>query len=379
VTRKSLTERVPDRIETRVALALCGAVLVAALVQRLVPSRPAYAEVFAPDWIALPAAVLAGLAATATMRGDHSPSPPRRVLYWSGCLLMAWASGGLLLDLLRVVGLWLPIIPPIVDWPGMVTRALALGASVVLAHLTLFRPPHESGGRAPSWFGWVAFVLALPYPLLKTWWAMGGTLGLSGGGVAGELAGSFALWLPSIPWLLAAILSLLLVPTWRRIPRWMLLTTGWVATAVTANVGLAACWALVTAKVSGSPGPEGMDLWVTPLFYGSWVLFAIAIGAATRSYQLRSAAPRQRETDLGQKGGERDANQREAQRDANASRGGEAGSCDDHHNGPNASHRVARPKQASTADGQPVRLRDPALAAAPADQRPGAAVELHRP
>jgi hypothetical protein len=294
--RKGSTARSLNHIETRVALALCGAVLVAALVQRLVPGRPAYAEVFAPDWIALAAAVLAGLAATATLRGDHTPTLPRRVLYWSGCLLMAWASGGLLLDLLRVVGLWLPIMPLGVDWPGMVTRALALAASVVLAHLTLFRPPRESGGRAPGWFGWVACVLALPYPLLKTWWALGGTLGLSGAGVAGELAGSFALWLPSIPWLLAAILCLLLAPTWRRIPRWVLLTAGWVATAIAANVGPAACWALVTAKIHGSPEPEGMDTWVTPLFYGSWLLFAIAIGAATRSYQLRSAAPRQRET-----------------------------------------------------------------------------------
>jgi hypothetical protein len=289
--RKGSTERTLNYIEIRVALALCGAVLVAALVQRLIPGRPAYAEVFAPAWIALPAAVLAGLAATATMRGDHPPSPPRRVLDWSGCLLMTWASGGLLLDLLRVVGLWLPIMPLGVDWPGMVTRTLALAASVVLAHLTLFRPPREGGGRAPGWFGWVACVLALPYPLLKTWWALGGTLGLSGAGVAGELAGSFTFWLPSIPFLLAAMLSLLLVPKWLRIPRWMLLTAGWVATAIAANVGPAACWALATAKIHGSPGPSGMATWVVSLFYGSWLLFAVAIGAATRSYQLRSAAP----------------------------------------------------------------------------------------
>jgi hypothetical protein len=324
--RKGITERDLDHIEAWVALALCAAVLVAALVQRLVPGRLAYAEVFAPDWIALPAAVLAGLAATATLRGNRPPSPPRRVLEWSGCLLMVWVSGGLLLDLLRVVGLWLPIMPLGVDWPGMVTRALALAAGVVLAHLTLFRPPRDSGGRAPSWFGWVAFALALPYPLLKTWWALGGTLGLSAAGVAGELAGSFALWLPSIPFLLAAALSLLLVPTWRRIPRGLLLTAGWVATAVTANVGLVSCWALV----SGSPRPEDMATWVTPLFYGSWLLFAIAIGAATRSYQLRSAAPRQSETDLGQKGGERDGRKRNEERKANGGFRGEGRSRDDH-------------------------------------------------
>jgi hypothetical protein len=95
---------------------------------------------------------------------------------------MTWASGGLLLDLLRVVGL----IPLDVDVPGMVTRGLALAASVLLAHLTLFRPPQRSDGRIPNWFGWAAFVLALPYPLLMTWWALGGTLGLTGAGVAGD-------------------------------------------------------------------------------------------------------------------------------------------------------------------------------------------------
>ena len=32
--------------------------------------------------------------------------------------------------------------------------------------------------------------------------------------------------------------------------------------------------------------------WVPALFYGSWFLWAIAAAAATRSYQLRSAALR---------------------------------------------------------------------------------------
>jgi len=34
---------------------------------------------------------------------------------------------------------------------------------------------------------------------------------------------------------------------------------------------------------------NGIAFWVPCLFYGSWFLFAIAVGAATRSYQLRSA------------------------------------------------------------------------------------------
>ena len=32
--------------------------------------------------------------------------------------------------------------------------------------------------------------------------------------------------------------------------------------------------------------------WVFALVYGSWFLWAIAAGAATRAYQLRTAAPR---------------------------------------------------------------------------------------
>ena len=32
-----------------------------------------------------------------------------------------------------------------------------------------------------------------------------------------------------------------------------------------------------------------MDVWVFGLFYGSWLLWAIAAGAATRAYQVRTA------------------------------------------------------------------------------------------
>lgn len=42
----------------------------------------------------------------------------------------------------------------------------------------------------------------------------------------------------------------------------------------------------------GDPGLEGIAVWVPGLFYGSWLLWATATGAATRSYQLRSAALR---------------------------------------------------------------------------------------
>ena len=76
-------------------------------------------------------------------------------------------------------------------------------------------------------------------------------------------------------------------------PRRLLLAAGWSATAIVAMIGPAACWSLVTTLVAGGdPGLQGIAIWVFGLFYGSWLLWAIAAGAATRSYQLRSAALR---------------------------------------------------------------------------------------
>jgi hypothetical protein len=95
----------------------------------------------------------------------------------------------------------------------------------------------------------------------------------------------------AIPWLLAAALSLFLVSTPLWMPRRLLLVAGWTATAIVAMIGPAACWSLVTQLVAGgNRGPEDMAIWVPCLFYSSWFLWAIAAGAATRSYQLRSAS-----------------------------------------------------------------------------------------
>jgi hypothetical protein len=207
-------------------------------------------------------------------------------LHWSGLLLMVWAANGLPFDLLRLT----PLIPLPVNWPRLATKTLALAAAVVLARLALARPVAPASARAATWYGYAAFLLALPYPVLRTNWALGGTLGLGWPGAAGH---GFAPWLLSIPWLLAAAVSLLLVPTWSWMPRRLLLAAGWSATAIVAMIGPAACWALVTALVGGrDPGSKGIAIWVFGLFYGSWLLWAIAAGAATRSYQLRSAALR---------------------------------------------------------------------------------------
>jgi hypothetical protein len=211
---------------------------------------------------------------------------------------MVWAASGLLIDLLRVAGRLAPgLMPQEVDWPGLATRTLALAAVVVLARHFLGSPaaPLSSrevrSSRAAACYGYAAFALALTYPALKTCWALGGTLGLRWPGAEG-LAGSFALWLPAVPWLLAAALSLLLVLTPRWMPRRPLLAAGWSATAVVAMFGPSACWAFVTGLIAGNADFGDIAPWVFGLFYGSWFLWAIAAAAATRAYQLRSAVLR---------------------------------------------------------------------------------------
>jgi len=273
-----------SRAEPWIALVLCSAVLAARALEHLVRNRPANAETFAPYWLPLAAV---GLAAAGIMRLNGRPLWLRvqRALLWGGLLLMVWAANGLPFDLLRLT----PLMPLGVDWPGLARRTLALAAAVVLARLALARPAGPASTRAAAWYGYAAFVLALPYPVLRTWWALGGTLGLMWPGAAGR---GWAPWLLAIPWLLAAALSLLLVSAWRWMPRRLLLAAGWSATAVVAMIGPAACWALVTAVVSGRDPKTGIAIWVFGLLYGSWLLWAIAAGAATRSYQLRSAALR---------------------------------------------------------------------------------------
>ena len=277
-------------LEAWSAVALCAAVFVVGLVALLVPVQPAYAGSFAPEWLPLAAAAIAAAGLAVRLRGLGRGTRLAGALTCSGLFLMLWTASGLPLDLLRVMSLVVPgLMPPGVDWVGLATRALALAALVVLARLALSHPVAPARTQGASWFGFAALALALPYPALKTWWALGGSLGLKWPGADG-LAGSFALWLPAVPWLLAAALSLLLVLTPRWLPRRLLVAAGWSATVIVAMIGPVAFWSLVGGLIRGDADFGAMTGWVYGLIYGSWFLWAIAAGAATRSYQLRSGA-----------------------------------------------------------------------------------------
>ncbi len=274
-----IREQGAARVGPWLAVALCVAVAAAGLVMRFVGNRPDYAENFGPYWLPV---VAGGLAAAVLLQESARWLRLRRTLLWAGLLLMVWAANGLLLDLLRVVGL----IPLGVDWPGFVTRALALAAVVVLARLVLDRRDEPVTSRSATWYGYAAFVLALAYPFFRTVWVFGGTLGLTRPGAAGQ---GIEEWLACTPWLLAAALSLLLITKPRWIPRRLLLTAGYGAAAVVATFGPAAFWSVITALATGrSLNLNGIESWVPCLFYGSWFLWGIAAAAATRSYQVRT-------------------------------------------------------------------------------------------
>jgi hypothetical protein len=270
------------KAEKWIALTLCAAVLLAWAMEHFVRNRPIYAETFAPDWLPLIAVGFAAAGIVFLVRRSRWPRLEQTLL-WSGLLLMVWTANGLPLDLLRLT----PLIPLDVDWLGLLTRTLALAAVVVLAHLTLARPVAPISNHIATWYGYAAFGLSLPYPVIRTIWALGGTVGLMWPGAAGQ---GFEPWLACTPWLLAAALSLFLVLTPHWMPRRLLLATGWSATAIVAMIGPAACWSLITRlPMGGDLNLVGIAVWVPCLFYSSWLLWAIAAGAATRSYQLHSA------------------------------------------------------------------------------------------
>jgi hypothetical protein len=267
-----------------IAFALCAMVLVTSVLVMFIGNRPENGGTPTPDWIPIVAAVLA---TAGIIKLNNRPQWLRihGVLLWSGLLLMVWSANGLLFDLLRMT----PLMPiGSVDLVGMATRTLALAAVVMLARLALALPVAPAATRPATWYGYAAFVLALPYPVLRICWAFGGTIGITHSGAAGI---GFAPLIIAIPWMLAATLSLFLVskPLW--MPHRLLLVAGWSATAIVAMIGPAACWSVVTQLIAGSlSAPEGMKIWVPCLFYGSWFLWALAAGAATRSYQLRSVS-----------------------------------------------------------------------------------------
>jgi hypothetical protein len=159
-----------SRAERWIALALCGAVALGRTVTHLLSAQPAAALAPAPVWLPLAAAAFA---AVGIVRLDGWPQWPRiqRASRWTALLLMVWAANGLPFDLLTMTGTMGrrtasgAIVIATVDWPGLVTRTLALAAAAVLARLALARQAAPASARPATWYGYAAFA----YPGFKRW------------------------------------------------------------------------------------------------------------------------------------------------------------------------------------------------------------------
>jgi hypothetical protein len=229
-----------NQFNQRLALIFCVFVLIAGIMEQFFHSRPAYAGTFAP--CRLPLATLITIIGVKGLQGKPSWFRLWKIVCWSGLFLMLWTANGLPLDLLHKTGL----MPPGIDWSGLITRLFALAATIVLVRLNLALPAVDVAPFQTTLYGYIAFLLSLPYAILRTIWAFGGTPGLKFPGAAGI---GFVPWLASIPWLLAAILSLLLVSRVHWISRRLLHIVGWSATAIFALIGPSACWSLY--KIGG--------------------------------------------------------------------------------------------------------------------------------
>ncbi|MGW5643277.1 hypothetical protein ACWEV3_16990 [Saccharopolyspora sp. NPDC003752] len=255
-----------------------------------------------PDW-ATPLAAAAGVLGAALLL---SPLRARRALVainGAAALLLLWAAGGILFDLLRLFGLM--SLPP--DWPMFATRAFALTSAILVFRATVLRVRALAGvcGRCggpaappPPWLGYLGVLFALPYPVIKTNWALGGTIGLDYPDPARD--GFTSGWLVVPAALIGIVLSLALVHRWGRIwPRWvpglagrptprgLLLVGGWFGTGLLFTMGPAGFATAVADLISGSSANAipGMHYWPGALFYVSWMCWALVLGPSVYLYQ----------------------------------------------------------------------------------------------
>ncbi|MFC0274972.1 hypothetical protein ACFFIX_27100 [Metabacillus herbersteinensis] len=145
-----------------------------------------------------------------------------------------------------------------------------------------------------KWFGYTAFVLSFPYPMLKIYWSLGGTLG------GGQSFSQHSAYGEILVFGACALLSLALVQKWgrifprwvpffagKKIPRFILITGGWVAACLTVPMGFLAIFGYLMQAIGLADGPVSFDGTGLMVFivYGEWLLLGIALGGATLAYQ----------------------------------------------------------------------------------------------
>ncbi len=219
------------------------------------------------------------------------------VLIGAVAVVTAWSITMLPFDLLRIVRL-VPM--PLSGW-GMSLRLLLLVAGAA-ALIPALRARAARQGRCPAcrrvlpgrldavrrWPAIVAVIFALPYPLLRVHWALGGTFGTTGEPLDME---------PAVAWgaavagsMLVAFAAVLLIG---RGPRWARalfglggLVPGAALTVIGGLAAVGAAFMLINEGPQSSPG-AGLVAPTFLLVYGSWAVAGVGVLAASWRFWAR--------------------------------------------------------------------------------------------
>ncbi|NKY15054.1 hypothetical protein, partial [Streptomyces somaliensis] len=233
---------------------------------------------------------------------------------WGVVVLCLTSGFGFLLSPTRVLAFLSRDQPPM-DWAAWANQGAAVVGAALWTGAGLAYRRHGRGvcaccggaraaaGARSTGAGLVAVAALVPYAVMKTAWALGWTVGYTGGGRPGldpRYASDLAIRLYAhgvdATAVLAVVgmgLALALTRSWRAGPvRAVLLALGWAGAAALAPFGvfLAVTGALVWA------GPVDVGLgdhapWVVAVAYGGFSVYGVALGRATGAYRTRTRRP----------------------------------------------------------------------------------------
>lgn len=146
----------------------------------------------------------------------------------------------------------------------------------------------------PSTAAWAGAFSLVPYAVMKTYWAVGGTAGKPAGDLATQLqvngAPEALVWMErhgldftALGALMGMLLLAALVLPWgRRLPRWSLLVPGWAGALLLTPYGLVTMAAAPFGLTVGDA--EGWSAWVGIVGGLAFAGLGAALGVCSRSY-----------------------------------------------------------------------------------------------
>lgn len=273
-----------SRTRLVVAAVCCLAALLAGLLHLRGAPPTGYSAIFAPRGVVPVAAAVALVALGLCARRPRAGVP----LGWVAVVLLFWGSGGLALEGFRaffaVTGIPAGEFAE-VDVPGMTVRALSALAAVTTVLTTgaarAARPVAAPGRRWPRY---VALAMCVPYPSLKLYWWLGGTVGRPEGSTEG------------VPWMEVALFAagalVVLGLTGPRATgrlRPLLLAAGWLGSTAALTMGALMLFGTLGQLLGLTAGPVDLEAGaitgLVAMTYGSWLAVGVALLAATLQAQ----------------------------------------------------------------------------------------------